>query len=63
VIKMSSGLVSHVTFTGSPGDELQAVNVSLNFSAVEVDYTPQTSNGGSGAVVTMSYSIAKNAKA
>jgi type VI secretion system secreted protein Hcp len=61
VVKMSSGLISGVTFTGNPGDELQAVNVSLNFSAVEVDYTPQT-QGGTGAVVTMNYQINKAAK-
>ncbi len=62
VVKMSNGLVSGVTFTGNPGDELQAVNVSLNFSAVEVDYTPQTTGGASGAVVTMNYSINKAGK-
>jgi type VI secretion system secreted protein Hcp len=61
VIKMSNGLISGVTFTGNPGDELQVVNVSLNFAAVEVDYTPQT-NSGTGAVVTMNYQINKAAK-
>lgn len=61
VVKMSNGLISGVTFTGNPGDELQAVNISLNFAAVEVDYTPQT-NGGTGAVVTMNYQINKAAK-
>jgi type VI secretion system secreted protein Hcp len=61
VIKMTNGLISGVTFTGNPGDELQAVNVSLNFAAVEVDYTPQT-HGGTGAVVTMNYQINKAAK-
>ena len=61
VVKMTSGLISGVTFSGNPGDELQQVNVSLNFSQVEVDYTPQT-QGGTGAVVTMNYSINKSAK-
>ncbi len=59
---MSSGLISGVTFSGNPGDELQAVNVSLNFSSVEVDYTPQTTGGTSGAVVTMNYQINKAGK-
>jgi type VI secretion system secreted protein Hcp len=61
VIKMTNGLISGVTVTGNPGDELQAVNVSLNFAAIEVDYTPQT-HGGTGAVVTMNYQINKAAK-
>jgi type VI secretion system secreted protein Hcp len=62
VIKMSNGLISGVTFSGNPGDELQVVNVSPNFASVEVDYTPQT-HGGTGAVVTMKYDISKSAKA
>jgi type VI secretion system secreted protein Hcp len=56
VVKMGQGLISGFTFSGNPGDELQTVSVSLNFSTVEVDYTPQT-HGGTGGVVNMNYKI------
>jgi type VI secretion system secreted protein Hcp len=57
VIKMSNGLVSNVTFSGDPGDEVQKVSVSLNFAAVEFDYTPQDNQGNGLPAVNIQYQI------
>lgn len=57
-VVMSGGIVSNITLNGNPGDEVQTVSVSLNFSQVKVSYTPQTGGTG-GASFDMGYNIAK----
>lgn len=60
-IKMSSGIIADVSFKGKPEEEVQTVSVSLNFSGLEFDYTPQGKNGQAEPVVSMQYSINQNA--
>ena len=64
VIKMTGGLVSRVSLNGSTpegGTSVHTMLVSLNFSQVEFDYTPQTAAGQGGAAVTGKLDIAGNA--
>jgi type VI secretion system secreted protein Hcp len=58
-VVMKSGLVSNVSFSGTPGDQ-QAVNVSLNFGALEMHYTPQGADGSGQAEISTAYDIAQN---
>jgi type VI secretion system secreted protein Hcp len=57
---MTTGIVSNVSFSGTPGSDFQAASVSLNFSAVEVHYTPQADDGTGAAEVVMGYDISAN---
>jgi type VI secretion system secreted protein Hcp len=60
IVTMKNGIISDVTFPDMEGDERQVVRVSLNFSSVEVDYTPQDTQGSGQGAVTMQYSISEN---
>lgn len=62
-VKMSDCLVSGVTTGGSGGEDRLTENVTLNFSKVEVEYTPQKEDGSGDAPATMGWDIAKNVKA
>jgi type VI secretion system secreted protein Hcp len=54
VIKVTGGIVSKVSGSGSiapDGTSVQLMSVSLNFSQVELDYSPQTIAGQTGPTV------------
>jgi type VI secretion system secreted protein Hcp len=57
VLKLTTGVVSNMTFTGSPGDEIQTVSVSLHFAQFNITYTPQNNDGSAGASVSAGYNI------
>jgi len=59
-IVMTAGLIANIAFSGTPSDDYQAVTVSLNFSSVEVHYTPQVAAGTGDAEVVTSYDIIQN---
>lgn len=60
-ITMSAGLVSGVKFEADKNDELQTATVTLNFSQVKFDYTPQNADGSGMAMITYAHDMAKNA--
>jgi type VI secretion system secreted protein Hcp len=62
-IKMSDCLVTAVNGGAHTGDDRQTESVSLNFSKVEVDYTPQKPDGTADSVKHMGWSIAENVSA
>jgi type VI secretion system secreted protein Hcp len=57
-ITMTSGLLAGLQLGGSP---VVTATMALNFSAVQIDYTPQKADGSAGAVVTTQFNIAGNA--
>jgi type VI secretion system secreted protein Hcp len=61
-IKMEDVIISSVSTGGSGGMDRLTENVTLNFSKVEVVYTPQAAAGSGEAEKTMTWDIAKNAK-
>jgi type VI secretion system secreted protein Hcp len=54
--------ITSVSTGGHGHDDRLAEQVSLNFSKVEVDYTPQTAKGGAATPITFSWDIAANSK-
>jgi type VI secretion system secreted protein Hcp len=61
-IKMQQVFVTSVSTGGHGGEDRLTENVTLNFSKVNVDYTPQTDKGGSGTAIPFSWDIAANSK-
>ncbi len=59
-IVMTTGLISNISFSGSPADDYQACTISLNFAQVEVHYVPQVTAGSGDAEVVTKYDITKN---
>jgi type VI secretion system secreted protein Hcp len=57
-VTMTTGLISNLTFAGSPSDEMQTVTVSLNFQQVNLQYTPQGNDGQPGGAVSMGWNLA-----
>jgi type VI secretion system secreted protein Hcp len=62
-IKLTDVLISSVSSGGSGGEDRLTENISLNFSKVEVEYTPQKKDGSGDKTMTMGWDIAKNVKA
>lgn len=62
-ITMENVLVSSVSSGGSQGEEKLTENVTLNFSKVKHEYTPQAADGSAEAAVEYAWDIAKNVKA
>jgi type VI secretion system secreted protein Hcp len=60
-ITMTGGIVSNVTHTLPTGGEVPLVSISLNFAAVDIDYTPQAADGTGQPVVSTSIKIATQA--
>ncbi len=61
-IKMTEVLVTSVSTGGSGGEDRLTENVSLNFSKVEVNYTPQDKSGKGGDPMPYIWNIAENVK-
>jgi type VI secretion system secreted protein Hcp len=59
-IKLTEVLVTSVSTGGSGGEDRLTENVTLNFSKVHVDYTPQDEKGAAGTAIPMSWDIAAN---
>lgn len=62
-VTMSDLIITSVTTGGSGGEDRLTENVTLNFSKVKVEYTPQDHKGKSGKTMEMAWDIAANAKA
>ena len=62
-IKMDEVFVTALSTGGSGGEDRLTENVSLNFSKVNVDYTPQDAKGAAGTAIPFGWDIAANAKA
>lgn len=61
-ITMKNGLISSLSTGGSGGEDRLTENVTLNFEAVKVEYTPQKADGSGDATVEMGWNIMKNVK-
>jgi type VI secretion system secreted protein Hcp len=61
-IKMQEVFVTSVATGGHGGEDRLTENVTLNFSKVNVDYTPQTDKGGAGTAIPFGWDIAANCK-
>ncbi|HTV42650.1 MAG TPA: type VI secretion system tube protein Hcp [Candidatus Sulfotelmatobacter sp.] len=59
-ITMTEVMVTSVSTGGSGGEDRLTENVTLNFSKVTVDYTPQKDDGTAGTDKTMTWDIAQN---
>jgi type VI secretion system secreted protein Hcp len=55
--------ITSVSTGGSGGEDRLTENVSLNFSKVNVDYTPQSDKGAPRAAIPFGWDVAANAKA
>ena len=60
-IKMTEILVSSVSTGGAGGEDRLTENVSLNFGAFDLEYTPQDNKGAGLPAVIAKFDIAKNA--
>jgi type VI secretion system secreted protein Hcp len=61
-ISMHNILISSVTTGGSGGEDRLTENVTLNFSKVKVEYTPQKADGSPDSTKTIGWDIAANTK-
>ncbi len=59
-IEMTEVLVTSVSTGGSGGEDRLTENVSLNFSKVKFEYTPQSAVGGKTASKEMTYDVSLN---
>ncbi len=59
-VVMKTGLISNVAFGGSKDSDHQTVTVSLNFSALELHYTPQAADGSGQAEISTTFDISGN---
>jgi type VI secretion system secreted protein Hcp len=55
-------LISSISVGGSQGEERLTENVTLNFSVIHYDYTPQNPDGGPGTMVPFGWDLKKNTK-
>jgi type VI secretion system secreted protein Hcp len=61
-IKLTEVLITSVSAGGSGGEDRLTENVTLNFSKVHYDYTPQDDKGAAGTAIPMSWDISANVK-
>lgn len=60
VLTMKDLIVSSVSTGAGGGEDRLTINVSLNFGAYEMKYTPQTAQGEAGTETEWKYDIAAN---
>jgi type VI secretion system secreted protein Hcp len=60
IYKLTEVFVSSITTSGHEGGGIGQESVSLNFSKVEINYTPQNADGTPGSVNTKSYDLKAN---
>ncbi len=58
--KLTEVYISSVTTSGHEGGGIAQESVSLNFSKVEINYTPQNADGSPGAKNTKGYDLKAN---
>ena len=58
--KLTEVYISSITTSGHEGGGIAQESVSLNFSKVEVNYTPQNADGTPGAKNTKTYDVKAN---
>ncbi|WP_029524702.1 Hcp family type VI secretion system effector [Polaromonas glacialis] len=61
-VTMKEVLISSVSTGGSGGEDRLTENVTLNFAAFKVEYTPQKSDGTGDAAIEAVWNIAENVK-
>jgi len=60
IITMTDVLVSSISTGGSGGEDRLTENLSLNFGAYKVEYTPQKADGSGDAKLETGFDIAAN---
>ncbi len=60
VYKLTEVYISSITTSGHEGGGIAQESVSLNFSKVELNYTPQNADGSPGAKNTKTYDVKAN---
>jgi type VI secretion system secreted protein Hcp len=60
VYKLTEVLISSHQISGHGGGEITQESLSLNFSKIEMNYTPQNADGTPAAKITKTYDIKKN---
>jgi type VI secretion system secreted protein Hcp len=60
VYKLFEVFVSSINTTAHDGGGIASESLSLNFSKIEMTYTPQKADGSADAKVTKTYDVAKN---
>ena len=60
IYKMTEVYISSISTSGHEGGGIAQESVSLNFSKVELNYTPQNADGTPGAVNTKGYDLKAN---
>lgn len=63
ILTMTDIIVSSVSTGGSGGEDRLTENVSLNFGAYKIKYTPQTATGETDKPTEFGWDIAANAEA
>jgi type VI secretion system secreted protein Hcp len=58
--KLTEVYISSITTSGHEGGGIAQESVSLNFSKVELNYTPQNADGSPGAKNTKTYDVKAN---
>jgi type VI secretion system secreted protein Hcp len=61
-ITMQKVLISSISTGGSGGEDRLTENVTLNFAAVKVEYSPQKEDGSADAAIRYGWNIAENVK-
>ena len=59
-ITMTAVLVTSLSIDVSSNDDALSEVMTLNFSKMQVDYTPQKEDGSGDAEITMNWNIEKN---
>jgi type VI secretion system secreted protein Hcp len=62
-LTMKDVIISSLSTGGSGGEDRLTENVTLNFGAFKMEYTPQKPDGSGDAAVEAGWDIAKNVKA
>ena len=60
IYKLTEVYISSITTSGHEGGGIAQESVSLNFSKVEITYTPQNADGTPGAKNTKTYDVKAN---
>lgn len=61
-IKLSDVVITSFEQAGTTGGDRPTESISLSFSKIVIEYTPQTADGKAGPKVTASWDLSKNVK-
>lgn len=62
-VKLSDILISSIQHSGHGAGDLLQESLSLNYSKIEIEYTPQDEKGGGGAASKAGWDVKANKKA